>query len=214
MGLQDPCDWALDICKKKVELWWAGVRNSMASKNQRWKKNRNKLFLWGLGCWHALQNTWTWKKTSPCFLLLFVFSVYYSNLKCTAFVKTWAHFASAVSWLPSNIHKLWPTIASSVGIRAKRFLAFLILETAGGHRVGNLHSGEKDFLNFRFILETAGPGGQVTRRTRWTRWTRRTRWSGDQAVRMCIQKKIPLLLDGLDGLASIWEALKILYLCQ
>ena len=59
-----------------------------------------------------------------------------------------------------------------------------------------------------------------------------TKWSGDQVdqvvqvvqvdqedqvvqvVRMCIQKKIPLLLDGLDGLASIWEALKILYLCQ
>ena len=38
---------------------------------------------------------------------------------------------------------------------------------AGGFRVGNLHSGEKDFLNFRFILETAGPGGQVTK------------WSGD-----------------------------------
>ena len=34
---------------------------------------------------------------------------------------------------------------------------------AGGRRVGNLHSGEKDFLNFRFILETAGPGGQVTK---------------------------------------------------
>ena len=76
MGLQDPCDWALDICKKKVELWWAGVRNSMASKNQRWKKNRNKLFLWGLGCWHALQNTWTWKKTP------LVFS-YYLFSRCT-----------------------------------------------------------------------------------------------------------------------------------
>ena len=167
----------------------------MASKDQRWKTNRSKLFfLWGLGCWHALQNTWTWKKT-PLVFSYYLFSLFLGVLfqfEMHSFCENLGSLCISVSWLPSNIHKLWPTIASSVGIRAKRFLAFLILETAGLHLHLQVGAALEICIQVRKISwifvsywkqpdqVVRWPSGQVTRWTRWSRWsrwTRRTRWS-------------------------------------
>ena len=60
--------------KMTNELGWVGVRNSMASKDQCWKKNRSKLFFVGFGLLTCLAKYLNLKENSPCFLLLFVFS--------------------------------------------------------------------------------------------------------------------------------------------
>ena len=160
----------------------------MASKDQRWKTNRSKLFFVGFGLLTCLAKYLNLKENSPCFLLLFVFSF----SRCT--IPIWN--AQLLWKLGLTLHQCqlasikytqaltdyrvfrWHSSKKISGISH-----FGNCRTApppaGGRRVGNLHSGEKDFLNFSFKLETAGPGGQVTRWIRRTRWSR---WPGGQDV--------------------------------